>query len=140
MNIDSIHEGLVLDHIQAGRSMEIYRYLHLDQLDCSVAIIKNVKSRKMGKKDIIKIDEAIELNLDVLGYIDPDITVNIIRNGRNVEKKRLSLPEEIVGVVQCRNPRCVTSTEDAPHVFRLTDRENQVYRCVYCETSAKNQG
>ena len=118
--------------------MEIYHYLGLDALDCSVAIIKNAKSQRMGKKDIIKIDSPMEVDLDVLGYIDPNITVNIIRDGKLVEKRTLKLPERIRGVLKCKNPRCITSTEqELPHVFRLTDRENRVYRCIYCETRAK---
>lgn len=137
MKIDSIRQGIVLDHIKAGNSMAIYRYLHLEQLDCSVAIIKNVKSNKMGRKDIIKIDEAIEINLDVLGYIDPDITVNIIKNGVKVEKRNLSLPEQIVNVARCKNPRCITSEENLPQVFKLSDPVNGVYRCMYCETKAE---
>lgn len=137
MKIDSIQQGIVLDHIKAGKSMDIYRYLHLNELDCSVAIIKNVKSRKMGKKDIIKIDDAIEINLDVLGYIDPDITVNIIQNGVKTDKRKLSLPDQVVNVVKCKNPRCITSVEDVPHVFRLSDSDTGTYRCIYCETQAK---
>ena len=137
MNIDSIQNGVVLDHIQAGKSMDIYRYLHLDQLDCSVAIIKNVRSGRMGKKDIIKIDSPMEVDLDVLGYIDPNITVNIIENDVTVEKKRLELPEKIVNVVKCKNPRCITSTEqELDHVFKLADRESGVYRCIYCDQKA----
>ena len=112
MNIDSIQNGVVLDHIQAGKSMDIYRYLHLDQLDCSVAIIKNVRSGRMGKKDIIKIDSPMEVDLDVLGYIDPNITVNIIRNGVRVEKKHLELPKKLVNVIHCKNPRCITVAVD----------------------------
>ena len=135
MNIDSIQNGVVLDHIQAGKSMEIYKYLHLDQLDCSVAIIKNARSGHMEKKDIIKIDSPVELDLDVLGYIDPNITVNIIRDGQLVEKKHLELPEKLVNILRCKNPRCITSIEqELPHVFRLTDREHGVYRCLYCDT------
>ena len=137
MNIDSIQNGVVLDHIQAGKSMDIYRYLHLDQLDCSVAIIKNVKSGKMGKKDIIKIDSPMEVDLDVLGYIDPNITVNIIKDGERVEKRQLKLPETITNVIHCKNPRCITSVEqELPQVFKLTDRERRIYRCLYCETQA----
>ena len=137
MNIDSIQNGVVLDHIQAGKSMDIYRYLHLDQLDCSVAIIKNVRSGRMGKKDIIKIDSPMEVDLDVLGYIDPNITVNIIRDGKLVEKRTLKLPERIRGVLKCKNPRCITSVEqELPQEFVLTDREKRVYRCRYCETQA----
>lgn len=138
MKIDSIQQGIVIDHIKAGRSMDIYRYLRLDELDCSVAIIKNVKSKKMGRKDIIKIDDDIDINLDVLGYIDPDITVNIIRGGKNTEKRQLSLPEQVVNVVKCKNPRCITSVEDVPHIFKLSDPQTATYRCIYCETKAKN--
>ena len=134
MKIDSINQGYVLDHITAGKAMEIYRYLHLDELDCSVAIIKNVKSAKSEKKDIIKIDDLIDIDLTVLGYIDPGITVNVVKDGQIVEKLHLSLPEEIVNVVRCKNPRCITSVEsDLDHVFRLVDRENKIYRCIYCE-------
>ena len=138
MNIASIQNGVVLDHIKAGKSMDIYRYLHLDQLDCSVAIIKNVKSGKMGKKDIIKIDSPMEVDLDVLGYIDPNITVNIIDGGHIIEKKHLQLPERIVNVAKCKNPRCITSVEqELDHVFVLTDPEKGVYRCMYCEQEYK---
>ena len=138
MNIDSIINGIVIDHIAAGRSMMLYKLLHLDQLDCSVAIIKNVHSNKMGKKDIIKVDAAIDLNTDVIGYVDPDATVNIIRDGKLVEKKAIVLPERLVNVIRCKNPRCISSTEqELPQVFMLTDRENRVYRCRYCETKAE---
>lgn len=134
MNIDSIKCGFVLDHIKAGKSMEIYKYLELDKLDCSVAIIKNVKSSKMGKKDIIKIDAEIDINLDILGYIDPDITVNVIKDGVRVDKHHLELPEKLVNVVKCNNPRCITSTEqEIEHIFKLADKEKGIYRCVYCE-------
>ena len=138
MNIDSIINGIVIDHIAAGRSMMLYKLLHLDQLDCSVAIIKNVHSNKMGKKDIIKVDAAIDLNTDVIGYVDPDATVNIIRDGKLVEKKPIVLPEKLVNVIRCKNPRCISSTEqELPQVFVLTDRKNRVYRCRYCETKAE---
>ena len=138
MNIDSIINGIVIDHIAAGRGMMLYKLLHLDRLDCSVAIIKNVHSNKMGKKDIIKVDAAIDLNTDVIGYVDPDATVNIIRDGKLVEKKAIVLPERLVNVIRCKNPRCISSTEqELPHVFMLTDRENRVYRCRYCETKAE---
>lgn len=136
MNIDSIQNGYVLDHIKAGASMEVYRLLGLDRLDCSVAIIKNAKSTKMGKKDIIKIDALIDLNLDVLGYIDPNITVDVIRDGVRVEKKHLELPHRLVNVIRCKNPRCITTAE--PHLdaeFFLADEGRRVYRCVYCETA-----
>ena len=138
MNIDSIINGIVIDHIAAGRGMMLYKLLHLDRLDCSVAIIKNVHSNKMGKKDIIKVDAAIDLNTDVIGYVDPDATVNIIRDGKLVEKKAIELPEKLVNVIRCKNPRCISSTEqELPQVFVLTDRKNRVYRCRYCETKAE---
>ena len=138
MNIDSIINGIVIDHIAAGRGMMLYKLLHLDRLDCSVAIIKDVHSNKMGKKDIIKVDAAIDLNTDVIGYVDPDATVNIIRDGKLVEKKAIVLPERLVNVIRCKNPRCISSTEqELPQVFMLTDRENRVYRCRYCETKAE---
>ena len=134
MNIDSIQNGVVLDHIQAGKSMDIYRYLHLDQLDCSVAIIKNVRSGRMGKKDIIKIDSPMEVDLDVLGYIDPNITVNIIRNGVRVEKKHLELPKKLVNVIHCKNPRCITVAEpQLDAIFLLSDPATHTYRCAYRE-------
>ena len=140
MNIDSIKRGIVLDHIKAGLSMDIYRYLHLDELECSVAIIKNVKSEAMGRKDIIKIDEDITIDLDVLGYIDPGITVNVIEDGRIVEKRHLELPEKLVNVTRCKNPRCITSVEPALyHIFRLADPERRIYRCIYCD-SEKRKG
>ena len=134
MNIDSIKCGFVLDHIKAGKSMEIYNYLELDKLDCCVAIIKNVKSSKMGKKDIIKIDDEFDINLDILGYIDPNITVNVIKDGVIVDKHHLELPEKLVNVIQCKNPRCITSLEpEIEHVFKLADKEKGIYRCAYCE-------
>ena len=135
MNIDSIHNGVVLDHIQAGKSMDVYKYLHLDELDCSVAIIKNVRSGRMGKKDIIKIDSPMEVDLDVLGYIDSNITVNIIRDGVRVEKKHLELPKKLVNVIHCKNPRCITTAESQlDAIFFLSDAETHTYRCAYCET------
>lgn len=134
MNIDSIHDGVVLDHIKAGKSMDIYKYLHLDELDCSVAIIKNVKSGKMGKKDIIKIDSPMEVDLDVLGYIDADITVNVIRNGVRVDKKHLELPQKLTNIIHCKNPRCITVAEpQLDAVFLLSDPGRHTYRCAYCE-------
>ena len=138
MKIDSIQNGIVLDHITAGKGMQIYNLLKLDELDCSVAIIKNVNSRKMGKKDIIKIDADIDVNMDILGYVDPGVTIDIIRNEELVEKRRVHLPEKLENVLLCKNPRCITTTEqELPHIFRLTDRENRVYRCMYCDTKAK---
>ena len=138
LNIDSLEKGLVIDHIEAGRSMEIYRVLELDKLDCSVAIIKNARSNKTGRKDIIKIEDRIDIDLDVLGFIDPNITVNIIDGGHIIEKKHLQLPERIVNVAKCKNPRCITSVEqELDHVFVLTDPEKGVYRCMYCEQEYK---
>ena len=135
MNIDSIQNGYVLDHIQAGASMEIYRLLGLDKLDCSVAIIKNAKSTKLGRKDIIKIDELIDLDLDVLGYVDPGITVSIIKDGGRVEKMHPKLPKKLVNVLRCKNPRCITTAEhQLPSEFLLTNPEKHTYCCAYCET------
>ena len=138
MNIDSIHNGIVLDHIKAGKSMDIYKFLGLDSLDCSVAIIKNAPSKKMGRKDIIKIDSEMDIDLNILGFIDPQITVNIIKDGERVEKKHLTLPNTIRDVLRCKNPRCITSVEqELPHVFRLTDPKKAIYRCMYCEAKAE---
>ena len=137
MNIDSIQNGIVIDHIKAGSAMVLYDLLHLDTLDVSVAIIKNVNSRKMGKKDIIKIDADIPVDLDVIGYVDPDATINVIKNGVLAEKKSLSLPQTLTNVLRCKNPRCITSCEqELQHVFRLTDEKTKQYRCIYCETKA----
>lgn len=134
LNISGIENGYVIDHIQAGKSMDIYNDLNLGQLDCQVAIIKNASSNKMGKKDIIKIQDKMNLDLDILGFIDNNITINIIRGGKIVEKKNLTLPKEISNVIKCKNPRCITSAEqELPHVFRLTDPKTKTYRCVYCE-------
>ena len=138
MKIDSIKNGIVIDHITAGKAMKIYNLLGLDELDCSVALIKNVSSSKMGKKDIIKIDTDFHVDLDILGYVDPGATVNIIQNEEMVAKKKLELPEKLTNVIKCKNPRCITSTEqELPHIFKLTDKDKKVYRCVYCETAAK---
>ena len=138
MIIGQIKDGIVLDHITAGRGMEIYKILGLGELDCVVAMIKNADSAKMGKKDIIKIGRVIDLDFDVLGYIDPGITVNIIKDGALAKRKRLSLPRRITDVIRCKNPRCITSVEqELRHEFKLTDREKGVYRCVYCEAKAK---
>lgn len=138
MNIDSIKNGIVIDHIPAGKGMELYGLLNLDSLDCQVAIIKNAASRKMGRKDIIKIDAAIDVDLDVLGYCAPGATIDIIRGGELVEKKTPDLPERLVGVLKCKNPRCISTTEqELPQIFRLSDREKRVYRCLYCEAKAK---
>ena len=137
MVIDAIKNGIVIDHITAGKAMELYRILGLGKLDCTVAILKNVVSAKHGRKDIIKIDQIMELDWDVIGYVDPNITVNIIKDCVRVEKRQLKLPETITNVIRCKNPRCITSVEqELPHVFRLTDRERHEYRCLYCETKA----
>lgn len=138
MNIDSITNGIVIDHITAGRGLVLYELLGLDELECSVAIIKNVSSSKMGKKDIIKIDADINVNLDVVGYVDSDVTVNVISNGKLVDKKKIGLPEKLTNVIKCKNPRCITSQEnEIEHIFRLTDKENRIYRCIYCDTKEK---
>lgn len=138
MNIDSIKNGIVIDHIQAKRGMEIYELLKLKDLDCSVAIITNAKSKKMGRKDIIKIDKDIEINIDMIGFIEPNATINIVKNDNLVDKYQVKLPEKIVNVAKCQNPRCITSVEkDLDQIFTLTDKENQVYRCKYCEMSLK---
>ena len=137
MIIDAIKNGIVIDHIAAGKAMELYKILGLGELDCTVAILKNVVSGKLGRKDIIKIDRVLDLDWDVIGYVDPNITVNIIMDGRRVEKRQLKLPETITNVIRCKNPRCITSVEqELPQIFKLTDRENRVYRCLYCETQA----
>ena len=135
MIIDSIQNGIVIDHISAGKSMELYNILGLGKLDCTVAILKNVTSGKLGRKDIIKIDALIDLDLDVLGYVDPDITVSIIKDGVQVEKKHPQLPKKLVNVLRCKNPRCITTTE--PHLpaeFVLSDPEKHTYRCAYCDS------
>ena len=139
MNIDStVRTGIVIDHITAGRAMLLYELLDLGNEEGSVAIIKNVQSGKMGKKDIIKIETERDLNLDIIGYVDPDATVNVIRDGQLIEKKTPDLPEMLTDVIFCENPRCITSVEqELSHVFRLTDKQNKVYRCLYCETQAK---
>ena len=138
MNIDSIKNGIVIDHIQAGKAMQIYSMLNLDELDCSVAIIKNAPSHQMGRKDIIKIDSNIDVNMDVLGFVSPNITVNIIRDDEIIEKRHIELPEKLVDILKCKNPRCITTTEHGiQHIFRLSDPENKVYRCIYCDTKAE---
>ena len=135
LNVGKLNEGVVLDHIAAGKAMDIYKYLKLDKMDCCVAIIKNARSSKMGRKDIIKVECPIdEINLDVLGYIDHTITVNIIKDGEIVEKKVLSLPKRLVNIIHCKNPRCITSIEQGlDHVFFLSDEDQEIYRCIYCE-------
>ena len=138
MIIGQIKDGIVLDHITAGKSMEIYNVLKLDKLDCSIAMIQNADSVKMGKKDIIKIGTVLDLNLDVLGYIDPNTTVNIIRDGKVAKRHNLWLPERVTGVIKCKNPRCITSVEvNVVHEFKLADKEKKIYRCIYCEHDAK---
>ncbi|MCD7768587.1 MAG: aspartate carbamoyltransferase regulatory subunit [Oscillospiraceae bacterium] len=138
MNVDAIKNGIVIDHIKAGQGMEIYRFLGLESLDCPVALMKNVVSHQMGKKDIIKIDGELGLDLNVLGYIDPDITIDIIQDERCLRKYHPTLPEQIRDIVRCKNPRCITTTEqELPQIFRLADREKKVYRCIYCDAKAK---
>ena len=135
LNISGIHEGFVLDHIQPGMSLQIYHDLKLDKLDCTVAIIQNARSNKMGKKDIIKVECSIDtLDLDILGFIDHNITVNIIKGDKIVEKRELHLPKQVVNVIKCKNPRCITSIEqELDQIFILTDEEKEIYRCKYCE-------
>ena len=138
MIIGAIENGLVLDHITAGRGMELYRILGLDTLDCEVALIKNAQSVKMGRKDIIKVDRLIDVNLDAIGYVDPGITVNVIQDGKLVDRKHIAKPDTITNVIKCKNPRCITTVEqEIPHVFKLVDRDAGVYRCIYCESKAK---
>ena len=138
MTIDSIRNGIVIDHITAGKAMQLYQILDLDNVDATVALLKNVSSGKLGRKDIIKIDTLLELDWDLIGYVDPSITVNIIKDGVRVEKRQLKLPEVIRGVVKCKNPRCITSVEqELPQIFDLTDETKHVYRCRYCETKAE---
>ena len=139
MNIDSICNGVVIDHITAGRGMKLYELLGLNNKDCSVAIIQNVASKKSGKKDIIKIDADIMIDLDVIGYVDPKVTVNIIKNGEIIEKRNIEMPKQLKNVIKCKNPRCITTTEqEIDHIFKLTDKEKGIYRCIYCETNAKD--
>jgi Aspartate carbamoyltransferase, regulatory subunit len=140
LNIGGLDQGIVIDHIKVDGAMDIYNYLNLDKLDCSVAIIKNARSNKSGKKDIIKIEGPITLDIDMIGVLDPDITINIIENGQIKEKRHLNLPEMVTNVIKCKNPRCITSIEqDLPHKFKLTDREKGVYRCIYCEQKFKEK-
>ena len=141
LNVGKIEEGFVLDHIKAGKSMSIYHHLQLDKLDCTVAIIKNARSNKMKRKDILKVECDIDmLNLDILGFLDHTITVNVIKDGKIVEKRPLSLPKEIKNVIRCKNPRCITSIEQGlPHIFVLTDPKKEVYRCKYCEEKCRQR-
>lgn len=139
MNIEPIQNGVVIDHIEAGRAMQLYKLLNLGSLDASVALIKNVPSKKMGKKDIIKIDADIDLDFDVIGFVDPSATVVIIRNGVLVEKRSIALPEKLTNVIFCKNPRCITSVEqEIDHIFKLSDPDKKEYRCIYCETKYSN--
>lgn len=136
MKIDPIKNGIVIDHIEAGKGLIVYNFLSLGDLDCTVALIKNVPSKKTGKKDIIKIDADIKLDFDVLGYIAPEVTVNVIKDGQTVEKIKVALPDVVKNVIKCKNPRCITSVEqELDHVFKLVDKEKRVYRCIYCESS-----
>ncbi len=138
MIIGQIKNGIVIDHITAGRGMELYNFLGLDKLNCQVALIKNAESVKMGRKDIIKIDQVIELDLDALGYLDPGVTVNIIADGKLAKRQNIEIPERIENVIKCKNPRCITTVEqELPHIFTLQDKDSRVYRCLYCESKAK---
>ena len=138
MKVGAINNGVVIDHITAGRGMELYHFLNLDHVDAPIALIKNAPSEKMGKKDIIKIDAELNLDLDALGYIDPNVTINVVKNGVRVEKFHPQLPEKLTNIVHCKNPRCITSVEqEIPHIFKLTNKETGEYRCIYCEAKAK---
>ncbi len=138
MIISPIENGIVLDHIKAGKGMELYLALGLDKKDCMVALITNADSVKMGKKDIIKINEVIDLDLDIVGYIDPGVTVNVITDTKNRKRSKIEPPAEVTNIIRCKNPRCITTVEqELPQIFRLTDKENMVYRCIYCESKAK---
>lgn len=138
MIIGQIKNGIVLDHITAGMGMELYNILGLDRLNCQVALIKNADSKKMGKKDIIKIDEVIDFDMDALGYVDANITVNIIKDGKLFKRGHLEVPEQVTNIIRCNNPRCITTTEqELPHIFKLTNREKKIYRCIYCESKGK---
>ena len=138
MIIGQIKDGIVLDHISAGNGMVLYNLLGLANLDCQVALIQNAESVKMGKKDIIKIDRVIDLNFEALGYVDPGVTVNIIKDGKLAKRQSIDVPERIENIIKCKNPRCITTVEqELDHVFALTDKENRVYRCIYCESKAE---
>ena len=138
MIIGQIKDGIVLDHITAGLGMTLYNFLGLDKLDCQVALIKNAESVKMGRKDIIKIDKVIDINMDALGYLDPGVTVNVIKDGKLAKRENIDIPERIENVIKCKNPRCITTVEqELPHIFTLRDKESRVYRCLYCESKAK---
>lgn len=138
MKVGAINNGVVIDHITAGKGMKLYHFLNLDHMDAPIALIKNAPSSKMGKKDIIKVDAELALDLDVLGYIDPNVTINVIKDGECVEKFHPQLPEKLTNIIQCNNPRCITSIEqEIPHIFKLTNKETGEYRCIYCESKAK---
>lgn len=140
MNVDGVNTGIVLDHIHAGKSMVIYKLLGLDRLDCTVAVIQNVKSAKYGRKDIIKIDQIIDLDFDAIGFVDPNITVNIVKEGKLARKSHVSLPDELTDVLRCKNPRCITSSEtELPQRFKLVDPDKRLYRCVYCDAMASDK-
>lgn len=141
LSVGKIERGIVLDHIKAGCAMSIYQDLRLDKLDCCVAIIQNARSGKLGRKDIIKIEDSMSnVDLNALGYIDPNITINVVENGKIVEKQTIHPPKRITDVIKCRNPRCITSIEqELPHIFELSDEENQIYRCIYCEEAYKRK-
>ena len=137
LEINSIEKGIVIDHITAGHGITVFNHLHLDRADYNVALIMNAYSEKMGKKDIIKIDADIPVNLDIIGYVDPGITVNVIKNGEIIDKKSIDTPQTLKNVIKCKNPRCITSVEqELDHVFTLVDKENKIYKCIYCETKA----
>ena len=140
MEINPIKNGIVIDHIEAGKGMRVYNALKLNELNCTVALIMNVPSKKTGKKDIIKIDADIKLDFDVLGYIDPEVTVNFIKDGTLTEKRKVELPTTLKNVIKCKNPRCITSVENIDQVFNLVDKETRTYRCIYCESKCKKQG
>lgn len=139
MVIDPIKNGIVIDHIEAGKGREIYDFLKLEELNCSVALIRNVPSKKTGKKDIIKIDEIIDIDMDILGYMTPEATVSIIKNSQIVDKRKIQLPNVLKNVIKCKNPRCITSVEQGiDHIFKMVDEKNKIYRCIYCETKAND--
>lgn len=137
MKIDAIKNGIVIDHIDAGCGMQIYQMLGMDKLSCPVALLRNVPSKKLGHKDIIKVDGELDIDLDILGYFSPNVTVNFIRDGKLVDKRHIDLPTRITDLLRCKNPRCITTTEqDIHHIFRLADPEKRTYRCIYCDAKA----
>lgn len=140
LNIGGLNNGIVIDHIEVGGAMKIYSYLQLEHMDNSVAIIKNAKSNKMGKKDIIKIEGNIDIDLDMLGVLDHNITINVIEDGKITAKKNPNIPEQVTNIIKCKNPRCITTVEqEIPHIFKLTNRNKGLYRCIYCEQAFKRQ-